>query len=113
MKITYKLMVKKLQPKDMLGKSGKVEIHVAYTNKSSRKKKLMVKRNNNLYTICYGDRNVLSSDHFENVEVDNARVVNDGDNQMIIGMGVPGMAENLDLSDDMADKNPFGFYGNC
>ncbi len=31
---------------------------------------------------------VLSSDHFENVEVDNARIVNDGDNQMIIGMGV-------------------------
>lgn len=56
---------------------------------------------------------VLSSDHFENVEVNNARVVNDGDNQMIIGMGVPGMAENLDLSDDMADKNPFGFYGNA
>ena len=109
MKITYKLDGKEIAAKDMLGKSGKVEIHVAYTNKSSRKKKIDGKETTIYTPFVMVTAMVLSSDHFENVEVDNARVVNDGDNQMIIGMGVPGMAENLDLSDDMADKIPSDF----
>ena len=109
MKITYKLDGKEIAAKDMLGKSGKVEIHVTYTNKSSRKKKIDGKETTIYTPFVMVTAMVLSSDHFENVEVDNARVVNDGDNQMIIGMGVPGMAENLDLSDDMADKIPSDF----
>ena len=109
MKITYKLDGKEIAAKDMLGKSGKVEIHVTYTNKSSRKKKIDGKETTIYTPFVMVTAMVLSSDHFENVEVDNARIVNDGDNQMIIGMGVPGMAENLDLSDDMADKIPSGF----
>ena len=109
MKITYKLDGKEIAAKDMLGKSGKVEIHVSYTNKSSRKKKIDGKETTIYTPFVMVTAMVLSSDHFENVEVDNARVVNDGDNQMIIGMGVPGMAENLDLSDDMADKIPSDF----
>lgn len=109
MKITYKLDGKEIAAKDMLGKSGKVEIHVTYTNKSSRRKKLMGKETTIYTPFVMVTAMVLSSDHFENVEVDNARIVNDGDNQMIIGMGVPGMAENLDLSDDMADKIPSDF----
>ena len=96
MKITYKLDGKEIAAKDMLGKSGKVEIHVTYTNKSSRKKKIDGKETTIYTPFVMVTAMVLSSDHFENVEVDNARVVNDGDNQMIIGMGVPGMAENLD-----------------
>ena len=109
MKITYKLDGKEIAAKDMLGKSGKVEIHVSYTNKSSQKKKIDGKETTIYTPFVMVTAMVLSSDHFENVEVDNARVVNDGDNQMIIGMGVPGMAENLDLSDDMADKIPSDF----
>ena len=109
MKITYKLDGKEIAAKDMLGKSGKVEIHVSYTNKSSRKKKIDGKETTIYTPFVMVTAMVLSSDHFENVEVDNARIVNDGDNQMIIGMGVPGMAENLDLSDDMADKIPSDF----
>ena len=109
MKITYKLDGKEIAAKDMLGKSGKVEIHVTYTNKSSRKKKIDGKETTIYTPFVMVTAMVLSSDHFENVEVDNARIVNDGDNQMIIGMGVPGMAENLDLSDDMADKIPSDF----
>ena len=107
MKITYKLDGKEIAAKDMLGKSGKVEIHVTYTNKSSRKKKIDGKETTIYTPFVMVTAMVLSSDHFENVEVDNARIVNDGDNQMIIGMGVPGMAENL--SDDMADKIPSDF----
>lgn len=53
MKITYKLDGKEIAAKDMLGKSGKVEIHVTYTNKSSRKKKLMVKKQQFIHHLLW------------------------------------------------------------
>ncbi len=53
MKITYKLDGKEIAAKDMLGKSGKVEIHVSYTNKSSRKKKLMVKKQQFIHHLLW------------------------------------------------------------
>ena len=71
----YKLDGKEIAAKDMLGKSGKVEIHVTYTNKSSRKKKIDGKETTIYTPFVMVTAMVLSSDHFENVEVDNARCV--------------------------------------
>lgn len=55
MKITYKLDGKEIAAKDLPGKSGKVEIHVQYTNNSKQTKTIQGKKRDYLYTICYGN----------------------------------------------------------
>lgn len=103
-KLTYSLDGKEMAVKDMVGKSGKVEIHVSYTNKSKQTKRVKGK-NVTIYTpFVMVTGMILSSEHFSNVNVDNGRVINDGSNNIVVGLGTPGLAESLDISGELADK---------
>lgn len=107
--ITYKLDGKEMTAKEMLGKSGKVEIHVSYTNKS-KQTKVINGEETTIYTpFVMVTGMILSSDHFDHIEVDNGRVVNDGDKNIVVGIGVPGMSESLDLDEDASDEIPEEF----
>lgn len=109
LKITYKLDGVVMEPKDMLGRSGKVEIHVAYTNKSKQTKTIDGKQTT-LYTpFVMLTGMILPSETFDKVEIDNGRVINDGSNQIVVGLGVPGLKESLDLEEDASEKIPDGF----
>lgn len=109
LKITYKLDGTVMEPKDMLGRSGKVEIHVAYTNKSKQMKTIDGKQTT-LYTpFIMLTGMILPSEVFDKVEIDNGRVINDGSNQIVVGLGVPGLKESLDLEEDASEKIPDGF----
>lgn len=103
-KITYSLDGKKMAAKDMLGKSGKAKIHVSYTNKSKQTKKVNGKEVTIYTPFVMVTGMILSSEHFSNVNVDNGRVINDGTNNIVVGLGMPGLAESLDLSDEFAEK---------
>lgn len=107
--LTYKLDGKEMAAKDMLGKSGKAEIHVSYKNKSSRKKTIDGAETTIYTPFVMVTGMILSSEHFDHIKVDNGKVINDGDKNMVVGMGMPGMAESLDLDPDMADEIPSGF----
>lgn len=109
LKVTYKLDGKEMAAKEMLGKSGKVEIHVAYTNKSKQTKMIDGKETTIYTPFVMVTGMVLSSDVFDNIEVDHGRVINDGSNNMVVGLGVPGMAESLDLDEDVAGDIPDEF----
>ena len=52
---------------------------------------------------------ILPDDKFSNVEVDDGKIINEGSNNIVVGFGMPGMAESLDLDEDAADKLPEGF----
>lgn len=109
LKITYKLDGTVMEPKDMLGRSGKMEIHVAYTNKSKQTKTIDGKQTT-LYTpFIMLTGMILPSEVFDKVEIDNGRVINDGSNQIVVGLGVPGLKESLDLEEDASEKIPDGF----
>lgn len=109
LKITYKLDGKEIPAKEMLGKSGKAEIHVSYKNKSSQKKTIDGKETTIYTPFIMVTGMILSSDHFSHVGVDHGRVINDGDKNIVVGMGIPGMAESLDLDSDAAEKIPSDF----
>ena len=109
LKITYKLNGKEMTAKEMLGKSGKAEIHVSYKNKSSEKKTIDGKEETIFTPFVMVTGRILSSEHFDHIEVDNGRVVKDGDNKMVVGMGIPGLAESLDLDEDAAENMPSDF----
>lgn len=103
-KITYTLDGQEMTAQEMLGKSGKAEIHVQYINKSKTTKKVNGKEVEIYTPFVMVTGMILTSDVFSTVEIDNGKVVNDGTNQIVVGVGVPGFAESLDLDDEYADK---------
>lgn len=108
-KITYALDGMEMSAQDMVGKSGKLEIRVTYTNHARQTKKING-RHETIYTpFVMGTGMVLPSDQFSHIEIDNGRVINDGSRNIVVGIGVPGLAESLGAEDDMADTIPEGF----
>lgn len=103
-KITYTLDGKEMTAQEMLGKSGKVTIHVQYTNKSKQKKTINGKEVEIYTPFVMLTGMILSSDQFSNIEIDNGKVINDGSNSVVVGLGTPGLADSLDLSDEYADN---------
>ncbi|MCI5937796.1 MAG: hypothetical protein MRZ36_07375 [Eubacterium sp.] len=109
MSITYELDGKEIKASELPGKSGKLKMHVTYTNKSKTKKKINGKEEEIYTPFVMVTGMILSTDNFANVEIDNGKVINDGSNCIVVGMGLPGMAESLDLDKDDADKIPSDF----
>lgn len=107
--ITYSLDGEEMSAEDMVGKSGKMEMHVAYTNKSKQKKKVNGKEVTVYTPFVMVTGMILSSDTFSHVEIDNGRVISDGSKEIVVGLGVPGLAESLDLDGDAAENVPSDF----
>lgn len=97
MEITYKLDGKEVSAKDLAGKSGKFEMNIKYTN-SSKKKVTVDGKETEIYTpFLMATGMILSTDKFKNIKVDNGEVVSEGDNDVIMAYGMPGLKESLDL----------------
>lgn len=97
MEITYKLDGKEIAPKDLAGKSGKLEMTIKYINKSKNTVKVDGK-DTDIYTpFIMATGMILPADKFKNVKIDNGQVVSEGDNDMIMAYGMPGLKESLDL----------------
>ena len=103
MKISYKLDGKEIDAADLPGKSGKVEIHVVYENKSKETKNVRGKKVEIYTPFVMVTGIVLSNEHFNNVEIDHGRVINEGSNNIVIGMGLPGFSESLDIDEADAE----------
>lgn len=107
--LSYRLDGNEISPEEIAGKSGKVEIRVKYTNHSSITKKINGEREKMYTPFLMATGVILPTETFTNVEVDHGRIVNEGSNNIVIGFGVPGMAESLDVSGDVAEKFPQEF----
>lgn len=98
-KVSYKLDGKSISPKDLKGKSGKVEIQFSYDNKS----KQTVNVNGEdveMYTpFTMVSAMMLSSDEYSNVSVENGKLISDGDKNIVVGVAFPGLANDLNLKD--------------
>lgn len=98
-KVSYKLDGKSISPKDLKGKSGKVEIQFNYDNKS----KQTVNVNGEdveMYTpFTMVSAMMLSSDEYSNVSVENGKLISDGDKNIVVGVAFPGLANDLNLKD--------------
>ena len=42
---------------------------------------------------------ILPGEHFSNVTIDNGKVVSDGNREIVVGFGVPGLQDSLKLDD--------------
>ena len=86
-KITYYLDGREIAAKDLAGKSGKVKIHIDYTNN--------VKYKNVYVPFAAVTGMAFSNDTATNVKVDNGSVVSEGKNTMVVGMAFPGLEDSL------------------
>lgn len=103
-KLVYELDGKEISPEELPGKSGALKIRVSYTNRS-RVTKTIDGKNQKMYTPFFMATGlILPTDKFTNVEVDGGKVINEGTNNIVVGFGVPGMADSLDVSGELAEK---------
>lgn len=101
--VSYKLDGKTISAKELNGKSGKVEITIDYSNHSKEKVKIG-KKDEEMYTpFTMVTAMMLSTDEYTNVEVDNGKVISDGDKNIVLGIGLPGLSENLKLEETDLD----------
>ena len=101
--IKYYLDGTEVSPDDLAGKTGHLKMEVTYTNTSKTTKKVNGEKTDIYSPFVMVTGMILSTDNFSNVTVDNGKVISDGSRNIVIGLGMPGMKESLDLSDDIAD----------
>ena len=98
---TYKLDGQEISPSELAGKSGALEIQIKYTNKTKEKTTVAGKGAELCTPFAMATALLLPTDTFANVQVDNGKILSDGDKVVVVGYGMPGVKESLDLSDDI------------
>lgn len=98
LKITYKLDGKETNVSDMLGKSGKVDITIKYTN-NDKHSMLINGKYETLYTpfvVMFGTS--INETNTSNITINNGKVVSNGSKNFIVGISTPGLYESLKIS---------------
>lgn len=98
MNITYKLDGNAMNVDDMIGKSGKVEINIKYTNADKHIVNVNGK-NELLYTPFVVTMGTTISNKNSNIVVSNGKIVSNGTSSVIVGISTPGLYESLGLSE--------------
>lgn len=101
MKVTYKLDGKKMKLKKMLGKKGKVEIQIDYTNNEKQDvdgKELYVP-----FVVTTGTMLPTKTD--SNIEVTNGKVISNGSSNIIMAVAAPGLSKNYDNNEELEKLN--------
>lgn len=105
MEISYELDGKKMEPEKILGKSGKLKMTIKYHNEASQIVTVGDK-NEEIYTpFMMATGMILPVDNFKNISIDNGKVFSEGDNNILVAYGMPGLQESLKLDDlDLGDE---------
>lgn len=102
-KIAYYLDGKEMPAKDIIGRDGKIKIQVSYENKSKIEKKINGKETEIYTPFVMVTGMVFENDKFSNVEIDNGKIMDEGSNSIVVGIGLPGLAESLNLDKEHAE----------
>ena len=103
-KLTYYLDGKEIQPNKLKGKSGHLKIKVNYENKSKKNVEVNGKTENMYTAFVMMTGMILPNYNFTNVTIDNGKVISDGNRSIVVGFGMPGLKESLNL-DDIKDAD--------
>ena len=103
MSITYKLDGKEISPKDLAGKSGKLEMTINYENKSKQNVDVDGQQTEMYTPFALATAMMLPTDEYTNVTIDNGKIVSDGDKNIVVGVAFPGLSEDLGLDSSNLD----------
>ena len=89
-KVRYFLNDEEMTPEEIAGKSGTVKMVFEYTNNA---------KVGEVYApFLMGTGLLLDGENYSNVQVSHGKVIADGNRFIVVGIGLPGMQENLDLN---------------
>ena len=97
--ISYKLDGKEVTADELKGASGHLTIEFTYENNETKTVQINGEDVNLAKPCAVVSGLLLDGETSSNVTVTNGKVVNDGDRNIVVGLAVPGMLGNLDLSD--------------
>lgn len=103
-KLKYYLDGKEMKPSELKGKSGHLKITVDYKN--NEKKNVSVDgKDTEVYTpFVMMTGMILPNETFSNVTIDNGKIISDGNKNIVVGFGMPGLKDSLNLSSEETDK---------
>jgi len=103
-KLKYSLDGKEMKPSELKGKSGHLKITVNYKN--NEKKNVSVDgKDTEVYTpFVMMTGMILPNETFSNVTIDNGKIISDGNKNIVVGFGMPGLKDSLNLSSEETDK---------
>lgn len=99
-KISYELNGKKISAADLAGKDGHIKIHIDYKNQEKKTCIVDGKKEQMFVPYVMLTGMILENDVFSNVKVTNGKLVDDGDRTVVAGIALPGIQENLKISED-------------
>lgn len=103
LEISYKMDGKEITPEELPGKSGKFEMTIKYINHSKKTVKINGEKTDIYVPFSVMTGAILPSENFSNIEIDNGKIVSDGDKNIVVGIAMPGLKESLDLEDSDND----------
>lgn len=103
-KLNYYLDGKKMKPSELKGKSGHLKITVDYTNNEKQNVSLDGKDTEVYTPFVMMTGMILPNETFSNVTIDNGKIISDGNKNIVIGFGMPGLKDSLNLSSEESDK---------
>lgn len=98
--VRYYLDGKSVSPEELKGKSGKVTIRFDYENRQYETVQINGVNQRIYVPFAILTGMILDNDTFQNVQITNGKLVNDGDRTVVVGLAFPGLQENLNLSRD-------------
>ncbi len=103
-KISYQLDGKDIKSEELAGKSGKLKMTIQYENNSTFEDEVDGKNVKMNTPFLMASAVILPVDTFSEVTVSQGKLVSEGSNQILIAYGMPGLADSLNLTDDMKDE---------
>lgn len=98
--VRYYLDGKSVSPEELKGKSGKVTIRFDYENRQYETVQINGVNQRIYVPFAMLTGMILDNDTFQNVQITNGKLVNEGDRTVVVGLAFPGLQENLNLSRD-------------
>lgn len=99
--IDYYLDGKKMSAEKIAGKSGQVKMVVTMMNESFKETEIGGKKVKLFTPFIVAGGLVLNETDFSNINVENGKAIGDGTKEIALMIGVPGLKESLNLSDDI------------
>lgn len=103
-KLNYYLDGKQMKPSELKGKSGHLKITVDYKNNEKQNVSLDGKDTEVYTPFVMMTGMILPNETFSNVTIDNGKIISDGNKNIVIGFGMPGLKDSLNLSSEESDK---------
>lgn len=94
-KITYVLDGKEIEPEKIAGKDGKVKITIQLENNEIKEVEINGKKEKMYIPFTVACGTSISNEKNKNIEVKNAKIIDDGSKTMVAGITFPGLKESL------------------